>query len=432
MADNKARRNAHEFERQLQDDLVEGRITLEQLEEQFKADAERPIDLEMFRVFSDTLRERLVHYTVMVRTVCLIVINLQRSSGSMRIGRWLRREREVDECVSQLETAMPLWVEQLRTVDDFLTEMRAEAGNGPLRCKGISAASAHSLAFMAMDNAAQVWRHCKAVVQQERLRHRHIITTCASEIFLERCCDTLPMAKDLEPELQLERAAALAELRKRQKRNDSAPASLGESADTINITGQHVNVITADPRSDGPSPPAKKRMKRAVAEPLIAEHLKRRPHDTAVEVAAAVECSIGVVAESRAWTLNQERLKGAKKAGVDPKAIRLDEKAVNAAGASPSRQLRDHKQQAEALDDEIDGRDRALNERIGKYLKDNPGATPNKVAREVGCTAQDVERRQAELERLVAEQSDDRKEDVEVEDPTTKSGRRQKWAEKRL
>lgn len=431
MAENKPRPNAHELARQLQNDLAEGRITLEQMEEQFKADAERPIDLDMFRAYSDTLLERLEHYTVMIRTICLIVVNLQRSAGRMRFGRWLRHEREVDECVGQLEVAMPLWVEQLRTVDDFLTELRADAGKGPLRCKRISAATAHGLAFMAMENAVRMWRHCGAVVHQERLRRRHIITTCASESFVERCCGALPMVNDLEPELQLERAAALSALRKRQKGNDPVPVSPGDCVATINITGHQVNVTTASPNPDAQPPPAKPRTKRAAVEPLIAEHLSRRPHDTAAEVAAAVECSIGVVAESKAWKLNQRRLKEARKTGVDPKAIKLNEKAVNAAGANHSRQMRDHKQQAEALDDEIDGRDRALNERIAKYVKDHPDATPDEVGRAVGCTAQDVERRQAELDRLVADQNDDRKEDVKVEDPTTRSGRTQKWLKKR-
>jgi hypothetical protein len=64
----------------------------------------------------------------------------------------------------------------------------------------------------------------------------------------------------------------------------------------------------------------KSRMKREVAEPLIAKHLKQRPHDTAQQVAAAVECSVGVVAESKAWKLNQERLKYSKQDGVDPKS----------------------------------------------------------------------------------------------------------------
>lgn len=176
----------------------------------------------------------------------------------------------------------------------------------------------------------------------------------------------------------------------------------------------------------------KGRKKRKVAEPLIAQHLMKRPHDTTQEVKDAVGCSVGVVAESPAWKLNQQRLKIAKQQDVDPKAIKLDEKAINAAGGDRMTQLHDHRRQDDAMVDELDQRGRELSQRIGEYQKDHPDATPQEVASALSCTAGDVECRQTMLSKLAAEQAEDGKEDIDVEDPDAKRGKRRKWVEKQV
>ncbi len=158
----------------------------------------------------------------------------------------------------------------------------------------------------------------------------------------------------------------------------------------------------------------KPRVKRDVALPLILDHLKRRPHDTAKEVASAVGCSVGTVAESPAWRENQKRLKQAKLERRDPKAIKLDERAckgLNAAGLDPGRQKSEARRQEEAHDKEIDERERALHERIGEYQKGHPDATSQEVAKAVGCTAGEVERRAATLEQLAKEQTESARKD---------------------
>ncbi len=173
----------------------------------------------------------------------------------------------------------------------------------------------------------------------------------------------------------------------------------------------------------------KPRIKRAVVEPLIADHLKRRPHDTASEVAAAVRCGVGTVGESRAWKLNQMRLKMAKEQGVDPKAIPLNEKVVDESGASKRAQKRCADEQFNAMADEIDARELELNQRIGEWEKAHPADTPEQIAQGAGCTPGEVERRQAELVRLAAEQAGSAREEIAEEHPATKLPY-QKWAEK--
>ncbi len=210
-----------------------------------------------------------------------------------------------------------------------------------------------------------------------------------------------------------------------------SPTGLPEDAANLNIESEAVSGA-AQQQSTECKRKRGKRMKREVTAPLIAEHLTRRPHDTAQEVSEAVRCSVGVVAESKAWELNQRRLKIARKLGADPKALRLTEKAVNAAGGSRMTQLHEHGRQTDAMIDELDQREQELNQRIGEYLQTHPGTTAQQVAAALDCTAGDVERRQGILDRLADEQAKDEKEDADVEDPHTKRGKRRKWVKKQV
>ena len=177
-------------------------------------------------------------------------------------------------------------------------------------------------------------------------------------------------------------------------------------------------------------------MKRDVAEPLIREHVLRRPHDTAEEVAKATGCSVGLVAKSAAWKANQARLKVAAKEGRDPKAVKLDLRTVNVAGGSTQTQKHAAEEDEEALDAKIDQREQDLSWQIGDYLKRHPDATPQEVARAIGCTAGEVERRQAALEQLIADQADNAEEDGGGKYIEKKDGRPQddprKWFRKRV
>ena len=156
---------------------------------------------------------------------------------------------------------------------------------------------------------------------------------------------------------------------------------------------------------------AKPRAKREVARPLIAAHLQRRPHDTAREVADAISCGVGTVAQSPAWRANQLRLQDARAQGVEPVALPLAS-YLSAAGDTPGHQRRAQRDADAARDDELDRRERERNERIGKYRGSHPGATSVEVARAVGCTAGEVERREAQLAALIAEQTGSAGEDV--------------------
>jgi len=436
MPENKPHPNADELMRQLSTDLAEGRITLEQMRERLKADAERPIDVDMVRTFCDGYEQGLLAYSAMRQTIIGIATD-QRDPDA-----WRRRETEVDAHVDHMTAKLPLWKEQVQKVGEFLVELRASSGQGPVRLNDESGSTAHLLADRIMDMAAQGWRSCKEIAHRSRTDPAYQYATSASKLFYAETMQTLPKPNDLMGLVQLERAAAMKALRDgQQPQRTGSPhpsSSVNIQAETVSITGQSVNLMADQIARNASIPeqkPPKQRIKSEVVEPLIVAHLTRRPHNTAQQVAKQVGCSSGLVVQSKAWKLNRDRLAIAKREGIDPKAVKLDEEAVNAAGGSIRRQKHYHKERTEAIDNEIDARDQELGRRIGEYLEDHPGATPQQVAsalRDLGCTAGDVERRQAVLEQLMKEQSDDQEEDINSEDSATKRGTHRRWTRKEV
>ena len=206
----------------------------------------------------------------------------------------------------------------------------------------------------------------------------------------------------------------------------------GVSVNQSTVGAQSASVRTKRiPMEASTQKPPRQRKKREVVQPLIADHLMRRPHDTAEQVAEAVGWSVGVVGESTAWKLNQQRLKIANRDAIDPKAVRLNERTVNAAGGNPRQQKHAAYQNSFDVAGEIDEREQELFRRIDEYQQEHPEATPQEIAAALGCTAGEVECRQAILDRLMAEQTEDHLEDVDVEDPESKRGTRRKWVNKR-
>lgn len=193
---------------------------------------------------------------------------------------------------------------------------------------------------------------------------------------------------------------------------------------------QQIRDAIQEAQADRESPkPKAGRMKRSVAEPQIAQHLRRRPHDTAEEVAEEVGCSIGVVAESKAWALNQFRLRTSKKVGIDPAAVRLDERAVNHAGGSAAAQIRRAREEEAHVHGTLDEDDRTMETygRIGEYERQHPKASLSEIAEAAGCTISEVQAHRTLLEQLVSEQVEDQRED----EPPLGRDKRQQWVPKR-
>lgn len=405
---------------QAEADFFQGRITQEQLREMLKADAERPIDAAMLDAFCGAYKERLLAYSRMLQTVIAIATD-QREPDA-----WRRREAEVDRHVEAMKAKVPLWNEQVATVLAFLAELQAERKGEPVRCGDHSAESAHMLAMLVMDHAAAAWRSAQAISHRSRTDPAYLYAASASHLFHASHLPGLPRPQDLQALMVLEHARARKALQDQARQARAAPptpANVNIQAGAINVTAPTVTLAGA--KAEGKVKPARRsRLKRSATQPLILEHLRRRPHDTAEEVATAVGCSVGLVAESAAWKANRQRLRVAAKEGRDPKAVRLDPRIVNTAGGSIRTQSHASEEDEEAIDKEVDRRQQVLAERIGEYLKQHPKATPQEVAQVLGCTAGEVERRQTVLDRLVADQVESAEEDAGGEYSARKPKRR--------
>lgn len=388
-------------------DFFQRRLTQDQFREFLKADAERPIDAAMLDAFCSAYEDRLLAYSRMLQTVIAIVTD-QREPDA-----WRRREAEVVRHVEAMKAVLPLWKEQVATVFTFLAELQAERKGEAVHCGDHSAESAHMLAALVMDYAAEAWRSSKAIAERSRTDPAYLYATSASHLFHKSHLAGLPKPQDLQALMVLEHTRAQKALREqaRQTRADpTVPANVNIQAGAVNVTTPNVHLAGA--KADGKGRPVRMpRLKLAAAEPLILQHLRRRPHDTVAEVARAVGCSVGLVAGSAAWKANRQRLHVAAREGRDPKAIRLDTRIVNEAGGSTRAQYHASEGDEETIDEEVDRQEQVLTQRIGEYLKQHPKATPQEIAQTVGCTAGEVERRQTVFNRLVAEQIESAEED---------------------
>ena len=413
-------------------DFFQGRITQDQFREALKADAERLIDAAMVDAFCDAYAERLLTYSRMLQEIIAIATD-QREPDA-----WRRREAEVDRHVEVMKAKLPLWKEQVATVFTFLAELQAERKGEPVRCGDHSAESAHMLAELVMDQAAEGWRSCNEIAGRSRTDPSYLYAASASYLFHKAHLPGLPKPQDLQALMVLEHTRArraLGEQARQAKADPPAPANVNIQAGAVNVTTLSVNLAGAKAEGEG-KPVRRPRLKRAAAEPLILQHLRRRPHDTTGEVATAVGCSVGLVAESAAWKANHQRLRVAAKEGRDPKAVRLDPRIVNEAGGSARTQYHASEEDEGAIDEEVDRREQVLAQRIGEYLKQHPEATPQEVAQALGCTAGEVERRQAVLNRLIADQTESTDEDgggkyIEKKEGRPQDDKPRKWFRKR-
>ncbi|MGE5612380.1 MAG: hypothetical protein ACM359_24245 [Bacillota bacterium] len=135
------------------------------------------------------------------------------------------------------------------------------------------------------------------------------------------------------------------------------------------------------------------RPKREAFDPRIWDYLARNPYATIKELAAEVRCSTGTVHNSQWWKLNQQRLRLAKKQGIDPIAVPLSEEAlerINTDGNSHRTQLHAERERNKVQDDLIDERDALQQSKITNYLERYPDASEEEVARECNCHVQDV------------------------------------------
>ncbi len=185
-------------------ELMQGQITEAEFERRVKADAERPIDLDMLKTFCDAYEDNLSHYSgVLQRAVAT-----QQQAGALA---WRENEKAIDDHVAALRGKLPLWSENLEKVFDFLEGQRITSGASLLKLGKFEATSAHWLAQLVFTRVTQSWQKCKEVSERSQRDRRYLYAATAIGLFNELCVPDLPnpqsMCERLREEFILARAA---------------------------------------------------------------------------------------------------------------------------------------------------------------------------------------------------------------------------------
>jgi len=206
-------RNANE---QAEADFYQGGSSKEEHGAYLKADAERPIDAEMLTAFCDAYEERVQAYSRMLKAVVSIATD--------QLDSYARQEREpeVDRHVKAMKAKFCLWKEQVVTVSKYLVDLRSARSLEPVRCRELSAETAHMLAAYAIDQAATLWRNAKTIAERSQTDLLCSDPTSASTLFYEGNLPGLPRPNELMSRINLERTAALKALRERIPATDPA------------------------------------------------------------------------------------------------------------------------------------------------------------------------------------------------------------------
>lgn len=256
---------------QLEAELAAGRITHEQMRQHVKADAERPIDLGMLRAFCDAWEQKVVAYGAMLRTIAEIATDRRRPDP------W-RQEARVDPHVERMTGRIPLWNEQVRTVMEFLIELRARSNQGPVRLGELSHATAHLLAAHVVEIAAQAWRDCQEISARSGTA-AYLYPAGAAELFFSAHLRALPRPNDLLALLQLERAAAVQALREERRppepKRSETPNPVSIRTQTVNVEGQSVSVAAERVALKAPRQPEGKAGSRRISAQEVAAELER-------------------------------------------------------------------------------------------------------------------------------------------------------------
>ena len=107
-------------------ELAQGKITLREFGARLKADALRPIDLEMLTALFKASEAELNHYAGALQNAVI-----QPHEINTSVSR--EKERIIDGHIAALQEKLPLWKENLEKLFDFLQERRVTSGAGLLK-----------------------------------------------------------------------------------------------------------------------------------------------------------------------------------------------------------------------------------------------------------------------------------------------------------
>lgn len=201
-----------------------GRLSIQQAEDALASEATRPIDGRMLNTLFEALDARLVTYSKFVSE-----LNILQSTG--RLADW----RVVEKTIAALSQKLPLCVDELRTLHQFLTEARIDRQLGRVQNGRFDAASASDLVGIVCKYVVDAWQACAktATLQADSLGD---LTTATAHQFVKRHLEGLPLARTLQSMIYEEHAAARLVLRERSGPNPSSTAPRSEPSSTSCIS----------------------------------------------------------------------------------------------------------------------------------------------------------------------------------------------------
>ena len=338
-------------------------------------------------------------------------------------------ETELTDCIKAIETKPMLFRRQLRAVLEYAIQTRVASGHGPVTIGKMTGATPLLVAWAAVRRAVEGWRNCKAIADRSRVDPRYAYQAEAEDLFIKTHIRNLPEPDQLLAWLELERA--------------DVTSSFNKSTDHPSVQTHAEKSIgpSYEPGATGPTSvgnsrlvsPRKRRISRGNYEPRIAEYLRRRPLDTALEVSQAVGCSVGVVAESSAWKVNMHIRSMMRPQAGAPNAVSFNDVVMNANGWDPNSQFKRFREIQSEIDDQID--DRLMEESAVtkcRAMAHGSEAPLRTNSHGVGRKRMKAANREAELAKLVEEQKQDQLEDDAPNIPGSQYGRGRKRVKKRV
>lgn len=185
---------------------MHGEISDDELRDRLKADAERPVDLEMLTTYCETYQERLKHYSGILQAAVL------RPSEESEFA-WRERSEEIETHVTALDAKYPLWSDNLLTVAEFLEECRVASGAGLVVIGEFHATSAHWLVQVVFRRTIDGWRSCVDISERSYTDPRYLYSITAADLFHRKWLQQLPPPQVLSEHLRHEFILARSALR---------------------------------------------------------------------------------------------------------------------------------------------------------------------------------------------------------------------------
>lgn len=200
-------------------DHFQGTLTQQEYKQRFDEYASRAFDSEMLEAFYAENQRLLEHYSNALTTISMIANN-QREPGC-----WEELEPKVTREIEALSGKLALPSNNLRTVHDFLDEMRIENELGMLQVGEFQAMTAHWLASRVFDRLEKAWTSCTEIAERSRTDARYLYATTAADLFMSQWFNQFPAPQLLHEYLREEYVRARLIIRK-TKASSSSESSI--------------------------------------------------------------------------------------------------------------------------------------------------------------------------------------------------------------